>query len=313
MILLDFQPFFRVLHSASCGPHRRELDARRRRRRSPAPAAGDGVSAGPVDWPGGATRSASRERTLKQATTQVAQDSWTSSCSARSSDCRSTATPCDRRTGPATPNAPTPGGGPRPPLRSSGTSCSSTDAAMTFGCGGGTATAERLSTPSGRWNSQTSAPGLPVSSPGAPSTERARMRLGFASPRPTMPSSSRSHRCRSPCASTSRSSSRSSATRSSASTPTSCSTSSCLRWWNATSNRAQATNIAWLSSAGAILSHVIYSANVDDVSDLVSRHDAEADLFGLRPDQFTICGRPTSRCADRGHRPASGAGVCFSA
>jgi len=44
-------------------------------------------------------------------------------------------------------------------------------------------------------------------------------------------------------------------------------------------------------------SHVIYSANADDVSDLVSRHDAEADLFGLRPDQFQLI-----RQADRSLR-----------
>ena len=44
-------------------------------------------------------------------------------------------------------------------------------------------------------------------------------------------------------------------------------------------------------------SRVIYSANVDDVSDLVSRHDAEADLFGLRPDQFQLI-----RQADRSLR-----------
>ena len=33
---------------------------------------------------------------------------------------------------------------------------------------------------------------------------------------------------------------------------------------------------------------VIYADNVDDVADLVARHDAEADLFGLRPDQFQL-------------------------
>ena len=33
---------------------------------------------------------------------------------------------------------------------------------------------------------------------------------------------------------------------------------------------------------------VIYADNVDDVKDLVARHDAEADMFGLRPDQFQL-------------------------
>jgi len=42
---------------------------------------------------------------------------------------------------------------------------------------------------------------------------------------------------------------------------------------------------------------VIYAANVDDVKDLVARHDAEADLFGLRPDQFQLL-----RQADRSLR-----------
>ncbi len=42
---------------------------------------------------------------------------------------------------------------------------------------------------------------------------------------------------------------------------------------------------------------VIYSSNVDDVADLVARHDAEADLFGLRPDQFQLI-----RQADRSLR-----------
>ena len=45
---------------------------------------------------------------------------------------------------------------------------------------------------------------------------------------------------------------------------------------------------------------VIYAANVDDVADLVSRHDAEADMFGLRPDQFNLI-----RQADRSLRGAS--------
>lgn len=35
-------------------------------------------------------------------------------------------------------------------------------------------------------------------------------------------------------------------------------------------------------------SRVIYADNVEDVKDLVARHDAEADLFGLRPDQFQL-------------------------
>jgi signal transduction histidine kinase len=33
---------------------------------------------------------------------------------------------------------------------------------------------------------------------------------------------------------------------------------------------------------------VIYASNVDNVKDLVTRHDAEADMFGLRPDQFQL-------------------------
>ncbi len=33
---------------------------------------------------------------------------------------------------------------------------------------------------------------------------------------------------------------------------------------------------------------VIYAENVDDVKDLVARHDAEADMFGLRPDRFQL-------------------------
>jgi signal transduction histidine kinase len=44
-------------------------------------------------------------------------------------------------------------------------------------------------------------------------------------------------------------------------------------------------------------SRVIYASNVDDVADLVARHDAEADLFGLRPDQFQLI-----RQADRSLR-----------
>lgn len=44
-------------------------------------------------------------------------------------------------------------------------------------------------------------------------------------------------------------------------------------------------------------SQVIYATNVDDVKDLVARHDAEADLFGLRPDQFQLI-----RQADRSLR-----------
>ena len=46
-------------------------------------------------------------------------------------------------------------------------------------------------------------------------------------------------------------------------------------------------------------SRVIYAANVDDVKDLVARHDAQADLFGLRPDQFQLL-----RQADRSLRGA---------
>ena len=42
---------------------------------------------------------------------------------------------------------------------------------------------------------------------------------------------------------------------------------------------------------------VIFAANVDDVKDLVARHDAESDLFGLRPDQFQLL-----RQADRSLR-----------
>lgn len=44
-------------------------------------------------------------------------------------------------------------------------------------------------------------------------------------------------------------------------------------------------------------SKVIYSSNVDDVADLLARHDAEAELFGLRPDQFQLM-----RQADRSLR-----------
>jgi signal transduction histidine kinase len=46
-------------------------------------------------------------------------------------------------------------------------------------------------------------------------------------------------------------------------------------------------------------SDVIHASNVDDVKDLVARHDAEADLFGLRPDQFQLI-----RQADRSLRGA---------
>ena len=59
---------------------------------------------------------------------------------------------------------------------------------------------------------------------------------------------------------------------------------------------------------------VIYADNVDDVKDLVARHDAEADMFGLRPDQFQLI-----RQAERSLRgpgaaaPASGAATCSSA
>jgi signal transduction histidine kinase len=49
---------------------------------------------------------------------------------------------------------------------------------------------------------------------------------------------------------------------------------------------------------------VIYAANPDDVEDLVARHDAEADLFGLRPDQFQLL-RQADRSL-RGFGPASG-------
>ena len=44
-------------------------------------------------------------------------------------------------------------------------------------------------------------------------------------------------------------------------------------------------------------SQVIYAVNVDNVADLLARHDAEADLFGLRPDQFQLI-----RQADRSLR-----------
>jgi signal transduction histidine kinase len=44
-------------------------------------------------------------------------------------------------------------------------------------------------------------------------------------------------------------------------------------------------------------SKVIYTSNVDDVADLLARHDAEAELFGLRPDQFQLM-----RQADRSLR-----------
>ena len=46
-------------------------------------------------------------------------------------------------------------------------------------------------------------------------------------------------------------------------------------------------------------SRVIYAINTDDVADLVARHDAEADLFGLRPDQVQLI-----RQADRSLRGA---------
>ena len=48
---------------------------------------------------------------------------------------------------------------------------------------------------------------------------------------------------------------------------------------------------------------VIYASNVDDVADLLARHDAEADLFGLRPDQFQMM-----RQADRSLRGPGGPG-----
>jgi signal transduction histidine kinase len=46
-------------------------------------------------------------------------------------------------------------------------------------------------------------------------------------------------------------------------------------------------------------SQVIYRSNVDDVPDLLARHDAMAPLFGLRPDQFQLM-----RQADRSIRGA---------
>jgi signal transduction histidine kinase len=50
-------------------------------------------------------------------------------------------------------------------------------------------------------------------------------------------------------------------------------------------------------------SRVIYADNVDDVKDLVARHDAAADLYGLRPDQFQLI-----RQAERSLRSAGGSG-----
>jgi signal transduction histidine kinase len=43
--------------------------------------------------------------------------------------------------------------------------------------------------------------------------------------------------------------------------------------------------------------HVIYASNTTDVADLVARHDAQAGLFGLRPDRFQLI-----RQADRSLR-----------
>jgi signal transduction histidine kinase len=48
-------------------------------------------------------------------------------------------------------------------------------------------------------------------------------------------------------------------------------------------------------------SQVIYTSNVDDVADLLARHDAEAELYGLRPDQFQLM-----RQADRSLRGPGG-------
>ncbi len=50
-------------------------------------------------------------------------------------------------------------------------------------------------------------------------------------------------------------------------------------------------------------SRVIYADNVEDVKDLVARHDAAADLFGLRPDQFQLI-----RLAERSLRGAGAPG-----
>ncbi len=44
-------------------------------------------------------------------------------------------------------------------------------------------------------------------------------------------------------------------------------------------------------------SQVVYAVNADNVADLLARHDAEADLFGLRPDQIQLI-----RQADRSLR-----------
>ena len=46
---------------------------------------------------------------------------------------------------------------------------------------------------------------------------------------------------------------------------------------------------------------VIYAQNVEDVGDLVARHDAQEDLFGLRPDQFQLIRRADRSLQGPGH------------
>ena len=49
---------------------------------------------------------------------------------------------------------------------------------------------------------------------------------------------------------------------------------------------------------------VIYADNVDDVKDLVARHDAEADMFGLRPDRFQLIRQAERSLRGPGAAPA---------
>ncbi len=49
---------------------------------------------------------------------------------------------------------------------------------------------------------------------------------------------------------------------------------------------------------------VIYADNVEDVKDLVARHDAEADMFGLRPDQFQLIRQAERSLRGTGAPPA---------
>ena len=60
------------------------------------------------------------------------------------------------------------------------------------------------------------------------------------------------------------------------------------RWSSGTSSKAHGDEYRVAVVSRRDPARVIYADNVDDVEDLVARHDAEADMFGLRPDQFQL-------------------------